>query len=69
MTLVSTKLNIYSFTAEVQENKINLSATITHNEKDEMIETKPLLDCKAGENRQQLFQKICMGIKIKERMD
>ena len=47
--LVSPKLDIYLFTAEVQENKINLSATITHNEKDETIKMEPLLDCRAGE--------------------
>ena len=36
------------FTAEVQGNKINLSATFMHNKKDEMIETRPLLDSRAG---------------------
>ena len=45
---MSPKLDIYSFTAEVQENKINLSATIMHNKKDETIKMKPLLDCGAG---------------------
>ena len=45
---MSPSLNIYSFTAQVEENKINLSATLVHNEKDETIETKPLLDCGAG---------------------
>ena len=46
--LVSPKPNIYLFTADVQRNKINLSATIMHNKKNEIIETKPLLDCRAG---------------------
>ena len=46
--LVSPKLDIYSFTAEVQGNIINLSATILHNKKDEMIKMKPPLDCRAG---------------------
>ena len=47
-TSVSPKLNIYLFTAEVQENEINLYATIMHNKKDETIKTKPHLDCRAG---------------------
>ena len=47
-TLVSPKLDIYLFTADVQGNKINLSATIMHNKKDKTIKMKPLLDCRAG---------------------
>ena len=47
--LVSPQLDIYLFTAKVRENRIDLSATIMHNKKDETIETKPLLDCGAGE--------------------
>ena len=46
--LVSPKLDIYLLVAEVEDNKINLSATIMHNKKDETIKTKPLLDCGAG---------------------
>ena len=44
---MSPKLDIYLFTAEVEGNKINLSATIMHNKKDKTIEMKPLLDCGA----------------------
>ena len=46
--LVFPKLDIYSFVAEVKENEINLSATVMHNKQYETIETKPLLECKAG---------------------
>ena len=41
-------LNIYSIDAVVSHNAINLSATLLHNEKDELIKTKPLMDCGAG---------------------
>ena len=47
-TLVSPKLDIYSFTADIEGNKINLSATIMHNKRDKTIKIKPLLDCGAG---------------------
>ena len=46
---MSPKLDIYSFIADIEGNKFNLSATIMHNEKDKMIGTKPLFDCGAGE--------------------
>jgi hypothetical protein len=45
---VSPPVYIFSFSAEINHNSMNLPATISHNEKDETIETKPLLDCGAG---------------------
>src|SRR5271168_4705664 len=47
-TSVSPPVHIFSFAAEINHNSMNLPATISHNEKDETIKTKPLLDCGAG---------------------
>ena len=47
--LTSPCIDIYSINAVNDPNSLYLSIDILHNEKDETIETKTLLDCGAGE--------------------
>ena len=47
-TLTSPCLDIYLINAVNNPNSLYLSITILHNKKDEMIEAKTLLDCRAG---------------------
>ena len=46
--LTSPCIDIYSINAVNDPNSLYLSIDILHNEKDETIKTKTLLDCRAG---------------------
>ena len=46
--LTSPCIDIYLINAVNDPNSLYLSINILHNKKDEMIETKTLLDCGAG---------------------